>query len=194
MVLLWKFPWKETHIEGTQTYVWRGLETAQTASKSWVKSHSAMISLTLNYEGWQNSGPSSPLYTHSEQRYWKRVTIRRVWRECYIREWSQLKSSLTFAWLLLAVNVCSSTCFHFMRNQGHKWGTKTKPWKNIKNIGLYFQKKRGKLSRTFYIYAFSDTFTYGIISSCIPWESNPGFDLRLQIIYSKIWNCWANII
>lgn len=114
VVLLWKFPQKETHIEGTQTYVWRGLETAPTANKSGIKSHSAMISLTLNYEGWQNSGPSIPIYTHSEQRYWKKVTIRRVWQDFCIREWSH-RSSLTFTWILLAVNVCPSTYFHFTR-------------------------------------------------------------------------------
>lgn len=90
VVLLWKFPQKETHIEETQAYVWRGLETAPTANKSRIKSHSAMISLTLNYEGWQNSGPSIPLYTHSQQRlkesHYKNGVVRVLYKGMELQE------------------------------------------------------------------------------------------------------------
>jgi len=46
--------------------VWRGLETAPTANKTRIKSHSAMISLTLNYEGLKTI--RSPIHLFSAEK------------------------------------------------------------------------------------------------------------------------------
>ncbi len=63
--------------------------------------------------------------------------------------------------------------FSFHEEQEHKY------------LQLYFQKGE-KFSHTFYIYALSDTLIYCIISSYISFESNPRFDIKPQIICSKM--------
>jgi len=105
----------------------------------------------------RDSRPSVPLYTYSQQRNWKKVTIIRVCWEFCKWEWSHW-SSLIFTWILLAVNACPSTYFHSWGNKS-KWGTKTKTWNNIKNT--YYEKKGGNVLEIlhFTFMHLPDTFT-----------------------------------